>query len=94
LAVKTTLTVAVEAQVGDMTEPAKGAPAPPNRPLHANAYPKEGFSMVVDGKFKSHYATLDDAQKVAISLKIKFPHLQIAVRDSLTAERIPVNLPE
>jgi hypothetical protein len=77
-----------------MTESAKGAPASPNLPLRANAYPKEGFSMVVDGKFKSHYATLDDAQKAAVGLKIKFPLLHIAVRDSLTAERIPVDLPE
>ena len=77
-----------------MTEPVKDAPVSPNIPLRANAYPKEGFSMVVDGKFKSHHATLDDAQKAAVSLKIKFPLLQVAVRDSVTAERIPVDLPE
>jgi len=50
--------------------------------------------MVVDGKFKSHHATLGDAQKAAMSLKIKFPLLQVAVRDSVTAERMPVELPE
>ena len=50
--------------------------------------------MVVDGKFKQHFATQDDAQKAAMSLKIKFPLLQVTVRDAITAERSPVNLPE
>jgi hypothetical protein len=77
-----------------MKEPVKDAPARPEKPLHANAYPKEGFSLVVDGRFKQHFATMDDAQKAAVGLKIKFPSLQIVVRDSVTAERVPVNLPE
>jgi hypothetical protein len=80
--------------VGKMTEASKAAAVSADKPLRANAYPKEGFSMVVDGKFKQHFATLDDAQKAAVSLKIKFPLLQVAVRDSVTAERTPVNLPE
>ena len=76
-----------------MREP-KGAAAPPDKPAHANAYPRDGFSMVVDGRFKQHFTTLDDAQKAALGLKIRFPSLQIAVRDSVTAERISVDLPE
>jgi hypothetical protein len=76
-----------------MTEASKGAARSADKPLRANVYPKEGFSMVVDGKFKQHFATLDDAQKAAVSLKIKFPMLQVAVRDSITAEHTPVNLP-
>jgi hypothetical protein len=64
------------------------------KPLHANAYPKSGFSMVVDGRFKQHFATLDGAQKAALELKIKFPSLQIAVRDGATTERTAVDLPE
>lgn len=77
-----------------MTDQAKSAAAAPVAPLRANAYPKEGFSMVVDGKFKQHFATLEDARKVAVSLKSRFPLLQVAVRDSATAERFPVELPE
>ena len=77
-----------------MKEPVKNETTSANLPLRANAYPKEGFSMVVDGKFKQHFASLDDAQKAAVSLKIKFPLLQVAVRDSVTAERIQVDLPE
>jgi hypothetical protein len=77
-----------------MTEASKHAVALADKPLHANAYPKEGFSMVVDGRFKQHFATLDDAQKAALSLKTKFPLLQVAVRDAITTERSPVDLPE
>ena len=77
-----------------MTDPSKGAAVSVDKPLHANAYPKEGFSMVVDGRFKQHFATQDDAQKAALSLKIKFPMLQVAVRDSITAERTSVDLPD
>ena len=76
-----------------MKEPVKNE-IRPDKPLPANAYPKDGFSMVVDGRFKQHFATMDDAQKAALGLKVKFPSLQIAVRDAVTAERIPVNLPE
>lgn len=77
-----------------MTEAAKDATASPDKPLRANAYPKDGFSMVVDGKFKQHFLTRDDAHQAAMSLKTKFPLLQVAVRDSVTTERVPVNLPE
>jgi hypothetical protein len=77
-----------------MKEPAKDAAVLPPRPLHANAYPKDGFSLVVDGRFKQHFVTMDDAQKAAVALKTKFPSLQIAVRDAVTTERMAVNLPE
>lgn len=81
-------------QKEEMTEPVKDAAIPSSAPLRANAYPKDGFSMVVDGKFKQHFATRDGAHQAAVSLKTKFPLLQVAVRDSVTAERVPVNLPE
>lgn len=77
-----------------MTGSTRDATVPASLPLRVNAFPKEGFSMVVDGKFKQHFATVEDAQKAAMSLKIKFPLLQVAVRDAVTAERTPVDLPE
>ena len=77
-----------------MNEPAMDAAVPPPKPLHANAYPKEGFSLVVDGRFKQHFVTMDEAQKAAVGLKTRYPPLQIAVRDAVTAERFPVELPE
>ena len=77
-----------------MNEPTKDPAAPPAKPLHANAYPKDGFSLVVDGRFKQHFATMDEAQKAAVALKTRYPSLQITVRDAATAERFPVELPE
>lgn len=76
-----------------MREQVKDASGPSDKPLHANAYPKDGFSLVVDGRFKQHFATMDDAKNVAVGLKIKFPSLQIVVRDAVTAERVAVDLP-
>ena len=49
-----------------MKEPVKNE-IRPDKPLPANAYPKDGFSMVVDGRFKQHFATMDDAQKMVQS---------------------------
>jgi len=77
-----------------MKEPAKDAAVSPPKPLHANAYPKDGFSLVVDGRFKQHFVTMEEAQKVAVGLKTRYPSLQITVRDAATAERFPVDLPE
>lgn len=68
-------------------------PPRPKAALHANAYPKEGFSLLVDGKFKTHYATQDEADKAAVTLKSRFPLLQVMVRDAATAERSLVELP-
>jgi hypothetical protein len=65
----------------------------PKVALHANSYPREGFSLLVDGKFKTHYATRGEAESAAATLKSRFPLLQIAVRDAVTAERSLVELP-
>lgn len=55
--------------------------------LGVNAFPKDGFSLVVDGKFKTHYATADTALNKALELKAKFPPLQIMIRDDTTGLR-------
>ena len=57
------------------------------RRLGVNAFPKDGFSLVVDGKFKTHYTTADAAMKKALELKTKFPPLQIMIRDDATGVR-------
>lgn len=64
----------------------------PKAALHANAYPK-GFSLLVDGKFKIHFATQGEADKATAPLKSRFPLLQIVVREAVTAERSVVELP-
>jgi hypothetical protein len=58
--------------------------------LGVNAFPKDGFSLVVDGKFKTHYTTADAAQKKALELKNRYPLLQIMVRDDTTGIRTVV----
>ncbi len=63
-----------------------------NQSLRANAFPADGFSMVVDGKFKSHHGSFDAAQKTALDLKTRFPLLQIMVRDDVTTVRSEVEL--
>lgn len=55
-----------------------------------NAFPSEGFSLVVDGKLKTHYASSDLALKHASELKAKFPALQIMVRDNSTSIRTEI----
>jgi hypothetical protein len=60
------------------------------RKLGVNAFPKEGFSLVVDGKFKTHYATVDAAMTKAIELKTRFPPLQVMIRDDATGLRTAV----
>lgn len=62
--------------------------------LGVNALPKEGFSLVIDGKFKTHYATADEAQAGALKLKTRFPSLQIMIRDDATGVRTAVELSE
>lgn len=66
------------------------AAKPATKPLRANEYPIDGFSMVVDGKFKSHHATQEAALKTAQDLKIRFPVLQVMVRDNATSIRTAV----
>jgi hypothetical protein len=55
-----------------------------------NLLPVDGFSLVVDGKLKTHYASAEPALKEALELKAKFPALQIMVRDNATGIRTPV----
>lgn len=47
-----------------------------------NKFPVEGFSVEVDGKMKSQYATEAAAVKAGSELKGKFPVLQVKVYDA------------
>lgn len=60
-----------------MTENAK---APAN--LRANARPKDGYVLAVDGKWKQRYETLEEAVAAGEKLKEKFPVIQVAVYDA------------
>lgn len=67
-----------------------------NRPknLRANVYPVEGFALTVDGKIKQEYRSMDEAMKVGLALKTKFPVIQVTIYDAAAKTRTPVELAE
>ena len=62
--------------------------------LRTNVLPKDGYLLAVDGKLKSRYATSEEANAAAMTLKQNFPVLQVAVFDAATRSYSPVALPE
>jgi len=77
-----------------MTKSSKLEEARPSRaPAHANSFPADGFSLLVDDKFKTHFGSLEEAEVAATTLKTRFPFLRIAVRDAVSGERRLIELP-
>ena len=66
---------------------------PSKAAVHANSYPGDGFSLLVDDRFKTHFGSQDEAQAAATALKKRFPFLRVAVRDAITGERRLIELP-
>ncbi|WP_431201521.1 hypothetical protein ACQ86E_20485 [Bradyrhizobium betae] len=56
----------------------------------ADIAPTEGFSLVVDGHFKTHYDDADAAQKAGAELLGWFPMLQVLIYDAATRTRSPL----
>ncbi|WP_375310771.1 hypothetical protein WHZ77_27115 [Bradyrhizobium sp. A5] len=56
----------------------------------ADVAPTSGFSLVVDGHFKTHYDDADAAQKAGAELLGRFPMLQILIYDAATRTRSPL----
>ena len=56
----------------------------------ANIAPTSGFSLVVDGHFKTHYDDADAAQKAGAELLGRFPMLQVLIYDAATRTRSPL----
>jgi len=54
--------------------------------LRANAMPKSGYVLTVDGKLKTRYETEEEATAAGSTLKQRFPVIQVAVYNA--AERI------
>ncbi|HEY4140517.1 MAG TPA: hypothetical protein VGM57_03835 [Pseudolabrys sp.] len=73
-----------------MSEPANNRP----KNLRADVFPVEGFALTVDGKIKLQYPSMDEAMKVGLALKSKFPVIQVAIYDAAAKTRTPVELPE
>ena len=65
----------------------------PRRVIRADKAPTEGYSLVVDGHFKSHHATVEEAEEAGMALKHKYPMLQVQVYDSATRTRSMVEWP-
>jgi hypothetical protein len=57
--------------------------APPSKPPRADLPPTEGFILVVDGHFKTWFASVEAAAEAAQLLKSKFPMLKVQTYDAL-----------
>ena len=76
----------------------KDCPTPANIPvkgghIEVNAPPTEGYSLVVDGHFKSHHDTVEAAEEAGMALKNQFQMLQVQVYDAATKTRSMVEWP-
>jgi hypothetical protein len=65
----------------------------PRKVMRADLAPTEGYSLVVDGHFKSHYDTVEAAEDAGMALKHRYQMLQVQVYDAATKTRSTVRLP-
>jgi hypothetical protein len=56
----------------------------------ADVAPADGFSLVVDGHFKTHYDDEKAAQEAGAELFGRFPMLQVLIYDAATKTRSPL----
>jgi hypothetical protein len=68
----------------------------PQKPanLRANAMPVDGFVMTVDGKLKTRFDSADAAAAAGVTLKQRYPAIQVAVYDAVARIYTPVDAPE
>jgi hypothetical protein len=59
----------------------------PRNIQRADVAPSDGFSLVVDGHFKTHYADEASALKAGTALAAKYPMLQIQIYDAKSKTR-------
>ena len=62
----------------------------PRNIQRADVPPADGFSLVVDGHFKSHYENEKAAQEAGAELFGRFPMLQVLIYDAATKMRSPL----
>ncbi len=65
----------------------------PRKVIRADKAPTAGYSLVVDGHFKSHHDTLEAAEKAGMDLKNRFSMLQVQIYDAATKTRSKIELP-
>jgi hypothetical protein len=64
--------------------------AQPRNVQRADIAPTAGYSLVVDGHFKTHYDDEKAAQEAGAELFRKFPMLQVQIYDAATKTRSPL----
>jgi hypothetical protein len=62
----------------------------PRNIQRADVAPAAGFSLVVDGHFKTHYDDEGAAQNAGAELFGRFPMLQVLIYDAATKTRSPL----
>jgi hypothetical protein len=65
----------------------------PRKIIRADKAPTEGYSLVVDGHFKSHHDTLEAAEEVGTALKNQYQMLQVQIYDAATKTRSLIDWP-
>ena len=77
-----------------MKKPRIVADEPQSRKIvRADIAPTSGYSLVVDGHFKSHHDTVEAAEEAGMALKNKFQMLQVQVYDAETKTRSMIHWP-
>jgi hypothetical protein len=66
---------------------------PPRQIIRADKPPTSGYSLVVDGHFKSHHDTVEAAEQTGMALKNQFQMLQVQVYDAATKTRSLIEWP-
>jgi hypothetical protein len=65
----------------------------PRKIIRADKPPTSGYSLVVDGHFKSHHTTIEAAEAAGIALKNQYRMLQVQIYDALTKTRSMIESP-
>jgi hypothetical protein len=65
----------------------------PRKIIRADKAPTTGYSLVVDGHFKSHHDTVETAEAAGMALKNQFPMLQVQIYDAATKTRSMIKWP-
>jgi hypothetical protein len=65
----------------------------PRKIIRADKAPTDGYSLVVDGHFKSHHETVEAAEEAGMALKNQFQMLQVQVYDAATKTRSMIEWP-
>ena len=65
----------------------------PRKIIRADKAPTSGYSLVVDGHFKSHHETVEAAEEAGMALKNQYQMLQVQVYDAETKTRSMIEWP-